>query len=819
MKVLQIGLGIIPAIIGEGIDIYNHLKEKNNKNEKKKLVDYALKEQIKEFNEQQSEARKKQESYKEKIENLELLIKSNLEEIYRLECEKEKDILKQEQEEEEKRIEKIEKEKEAIEICRQSLSNEFLESIADIENNFFKEEEKWINSLNVPEVEEKIKILKDELDNLFDQLFELENIMNKMNNRFIKTVKDSIKDYDLEKMNFIIIGKSGSGKSTLINEIFGEKMAKEGKGTRQTTEITKYESKLVPFLAITDTMGTEIGSEHKLVDVLEVTLGQLTKQLDSKNPNDHFHCIIYCTTSNRFVKDELKVILKLREKYDGKKLPIVIAYTQAIDNDDVEAIKSTINNFLQEHGESLSDDIFGITYTDVLAREIEEIKYGQKRITPCFGLAKLMSICFKKGEKSYKFSLKTALVQIGKNSIKEYLENTHARLINNIDYFKYLSHQFEPNFADYIAFCFDKITDIDEQKGIKGQDLYRLQNYLNNHQIEGIKDLSKIQCMFCDKTPKNPLRCKYCESEICESCYINYYENNEGSIQCKNCEQEEFEKVEKKEQFNEIQVDEDININIKNKIDGFKEEYLYYDYNQIYQNEINEEQYYEGGNNIKYKEDEIEEEINYDKAEEKYNKILTNNLKQRTLEAIKRYTEKVKLELLNILNKKFNSFAEKSAEDIYNKILEKFIEKVQNNEDDDINLVGAMEKKEELKKCAILKLNSKLKEGAQKRFLAEVASQLFQDIVNKFQDKCKAKLDEYIDNLLNNKDAQNLFLYSDELNEKKGLKFEKELKEYLKTLEEKEKKSKQKALGQIKANKEEIEGSSSISDSCRSNKI
>ena len=60
MKVLQIGLGIIPAII-EGIDIYNHIKEKNNKNEKKNLVDYALKEQIKEFNEQQSEARKKQE--------------------------------------------------------------------------------------------------------------------------------------------------------------------------------------------------------------------------------------------------------------------------------------------------------------------------------------------------------------------------------------------------------------------------------------------------------------------------------------------------------------------------------------------------------------------------------------------------------------------------------------------------------------------------------------------------------------------------------------------------------------------------------------
>ena len=55
-------------------------------------------------------------------------------------------------------------------------------------------------------------------------------------------------------MNFIIIGTSGVGKSTLINELFGEKLAAEGNGKRTTTENKKYESKLVPFMSILDTV-------------------------------------------------------------------------------------------------------------------------------------------------------------------------------------------------------------------------------------------------------------------------------------------------------------------------------------------------------------------------------------------------------------------------------------------------------------------------------------------------------------------------------------------------------------------------------------
>ena len=81
-------------------------------------------------------------------------------------------------------------------------------------------------------------------------------------------------------MNFIIIGTSGVGKSTLINELFGEKLAAEGNGKRTTTENKKYESKLVPFMSILDTVGTEIGTGHKLSDVLKETLEEIMNKLE-----------------------------------------------------------------------------------------------------------------------------------------------------------------------------------------------------------------------------------------------------------------------------------------------------------------------------------------------------------------------------------------------------------------------------------------------------------------------------------------------------------------------------------------------------------
>ena len=70
--------------------------------------------------------------------------------------------------------------------------------------------------------------------------------------------------------------------------------------------------------------------------------------VNNPDPNQHIHCIIYCVTFNRFFEEETKIILKIRHEYDGKRLPIIIAYTMGNDNKKVLAIKESINEYLKK---------------------------------------------------------------------------------------------------------------------------------------------------------------------------------------------------------------------------------------------------------------------------------------------------------------------------------------------------------------------------------------------------------------------------------------------------------------------------------------
>ena len=536
-------------------------EEENRREEEKRRINEALNNQLRVLNHEKNEFERTRNENERRIAELQRQLQDNIEQANRERFEREKQLLEKEQKEKEERMRQIEKEKEEIEKCKVALDNEYTEGIIEITKKFKEQEENWIIALEGPEIDGKIVKLKEKLGELFDRLFEYENCMEKIHKKFMNIIKTTFKPKELEKMNFIVIGTSGVGKSTLINEIFGEQLAKEGMGKRTTIESKRYESKLVPFISLLDTMGTEIGTGHKLVDVLKETLDEIINKLDKNDPNEHVHCIIYCTSSNRFFEDELDVILKLREKYDGKKLPIVIVYTRATKDEEAENAKKTINEFLTKHGESLSDDIFGITFIKVNAREEKFDNLGDVFYKASFGLPHLMSTCIKKGEKSYRYAIKSSLIQIGKNSIKEYMENMYEKLTNN-NYFNYLAEKYEPNFSDYISFCFYKMTDIDEQKGISKKELQILKKYLIRHNLFIDNSLSVVKCMLCNKIPKNPLKCDFCKSEICKSCYLNQVKNN-GYYECKLCEQAKFLDNENNEYINKMKDD---NINDTNEI-------------------------------------------------------------------------------------------------------------------------------------------------------------------------------------------------------------------------------------------------------------
>ena len=738
--ILEVITSLVPLAFNIGEKFINLISDRSEKQDNNE-VNRELENQISQINEQKKFYEEMNKKNEEKIENLEKMLKENLEEMKRKELEREKELLEKEQKEKERLVEELKKKEEAIKNCKKSLSKEFSKGMFKIINKFSKEEEKWLESIKDPKIQNKISILKQKLEILFDELFESEKIVEKINNKFIAVMKANVNQKELEKMNLIAIGTSGVGKSTLINEIFGEQLAKEGMGTRTTLESKKYESKLVPFLSLVDTMGTEIGSGHRLVDVLKETLEQITKKLNSNDPNEHIHCIIYCTTSNRFFKDELEVILKLREKYDGKRLPIVIVYTRATKDEEAESIKKAISEFLNEHGESLSDDIFGITFIKVNARE-EKVKiFGEVNYSPCFGLANLMTTCFKKGEKSYRIAIKNSLMQIGKTKIKEYVNNISEQLQNNVNYFFYLNQAFEPNFPNYLAYCFEKLSDIENMEGISKNEIETLENYINDkkqEQKEHKGNLTENVCMVCNTKKQCPYICSFCSSLSCEECYLQQFQQKDKP-RCLLCDQD---LIENKNQLNNNKNDEEFN-NIAKSIN--------------------------------------------------YMNILNSNLNLESRNSINIYTEDFKNELIGEVNEKFDRFTKEASKNLYTKVLETYTDNLRNNPNN-ANLQESMKSKVELKSEATTKITALLKDKAVEDFLKKNASEIYQEIVKIFNKKLIEKIDEFVNNIDKNKEAQKFFDTCDVLNDDKELKLNKEIDAYIKTLQNREEESQRKAL-------------------------
>ena len=584
----------------------------------------------------------------EKIQSLEKKLKENIEEIKRKEIEREKQLLEKEQKEKEKVFDRINKKEEETKNCKKYFSKEISQEMFKSLCEYVREEQNWL-STNGPKIENKKENLKQKLEKLFDELYENGKISEKINNKFIKILKSSVNKLELEKINFIVMGNHGVGKSTLINELFGENLVKEN---FEMNDIIgkKYESKFIPFLTmIEETFGYELGEYNNYSDYSEKKLEQTIRKFNSYNPNEYIHCIIYCITSVRLSHDELKLILKIRKKFGSAKLPVVIAYTRAKYFMESEQMKEAINEFLNKQNENINNDNFDIGFVEVNAREeIIRIFDGVYYI-PCIGLSDLISICYKKVEKSYKISIKDIFVQNAKNKINEYINDISEQQINNSNFYYYLNQEFEPNFQNYIAYSFQKLSDIENMEGI------------GNNEKQSDK---------------------------------------------------------KKEEYNNI--DKIIN----------------------------------------------------------YMNILKVNLNLESRNSINNFITDFKKELIDEFNENYNKFINKASKDLYKIIFEIYSE---NNE--------------ELKSKAKLKLTALLKERFIEDCLKKYSSKMIQFIIQIFQTKLNNKIEEFINNIDKNKEAQNFFTTCDILNENKQLKINEKINTYIKALKKREEESGIKAFG------------------------
>ena len=700
-----------------------------------------------------------------KLKELEQMMKDNIEEQKRKELEKEKELMEKKRLEDQKKLEENRRQQEAIQKCKESLSDEFTQGILKAMKQYSIEEEKWLNSFDDKNIQNKLDKMKKKLYPLFQDLFKSQKLLEKIGKTFKTILKKNANNKQLKRMNFMIIGSSGVGKSTLINELFGEYVAEEGVGKRCTAIGKRYISNKYPFLTLFDSVGTEIGKGHTLEDVQKDTLDEITKNLNINDPNEHIHCIVYCTTSNRIFEDELKVILKIREIYDGKRLPIIIVYTKALEEKEVEAKKEAINEFLNKYGERLSKDIFGISFIKVHAKEYVFERMGRNFCDPCFGLSELIQTCYDKGEQSYKIAIKNSLVEITKNSFYNYIKSSANSLTNNFNFLSYLSKKFEPNLSNFIGYSFEKLTDIENQKEINKNESQNLKISEDNKNTKKAKngfslfeenndsfsendENENVNCIFCNNNPKNPYKCDFCGAKACEECYYSQFQYID-KVACSVCGSETFNMIRE-------------NINNKNKII------------------INEEK----------KEDKDDKIDNNRENDDINNNVLKNNLNLESKNIIQNYVEEFKNEMLEVVSQKFEEFINNSVKTIYYGVLEKFN---LNNSNQDMNIKEAMRSKEELISEASNTLKSQLKKMSEENFLRNYSSCLFQDIIKIFEDEMISEINKFIEDLNNNEDISNFFK-SNEINIGEDLEIKQNFEEYIRSLKQKESESNQKAI-------------------------
>ena len=133
------------------------------------------------------------------------------------------------------------------------------------------------------------------------------------------------------------------------------------------------------FIRIYDTRGIEVSKNFDIEKVFTETLKDIKEKCEKNEPDNLIHCLLYCFTGTRFEREEGEILVKLRQTYEGKKLPIILVLTQDIEDDEEDEedgedgfkqLKDSINKIIEEKcGESLSDNVSRITLIKILAKE------------------------------------------------------------------------------------------------------------------------------------------------------------------------------------------------------------------------------------------------------------------------------------------------------------------------------------------------------------------------------------------------------------------------------------------------------------------
>ena len=213
--------------------------------------------------------------------------------------------------------------------------------------------------------------------NLASKVIDSENgyqIYHQKVDNLISILTQGKKHFQIKYLTVMVLGKSGVGKTSLINKILNTN-APTGEGKFVTKETTPYISNAMPFLRLVDTRGIEIAQQFGIQKMEEEAVKFIDEQLKTGNYNNYVHCIWYCVSGKRFEDVEINALNRIRAFYQGNKIPIIMVYTQSVDEESIERLKKYIlksidcNDFVKV----LAHDIKSVGHQVIKSFGIEEL--------------------------------------------------------------------------------------------------------------------------------------------------------------------------------------------------------------------------------------------------------------------------------------------------------------------------------------------------------------------------------------------------------------------------------------------------------------